>query len=827
MIDKFSYGWLDSSKRGIAETEFPKSADIVFQHNFYDGVTTPQKGSNTYARSGTATYIDSKGSFSSLSANTLGIPEFPFNDTETTGGYYSGGYITNSLTYSEDMSQAAWVAIGTASLSADTITGAATDDGVEQQPSIAAASKEFLFSCVLWVTSGTPTVMIKITDNTESEQGIKSVRLSTTPRRFDVYKKFTSGASGNVKVQIISDSNTIKASFLQLEDRTSGNTDVRRRTTPRRYVPTTTAAATSGSDTYTVPNSIISQCETKGSVSMWVWDTFDNHDFETGGDGTYWISLNAEKLAIIKSANGEVAFWLNSNKVAVASDTVSVAPRRWVHWCITWDTDADQYYIYKNGTQVGSGTTSLSGGGFTTNDLRLGGYSGTAYRFWGDAYFSQVVIWKDALTSAQVSEVYQVKSDDYLPSALGTGKLFDVSLSTSFIPDTGEQDYWYYQDDSIWYFDSTTSIAEATNGVAPIGYPLNGTSKSGLMYSEDLDNQLLQSEAPATTWSVVGSPTVTDSVGSMLTNLTYGTIAGNNTEGIQQSTTIAAASNEIVGSVFASVASGTLSFKIEFEGDSGGTPETQSENHTATTTPQRFDTYASFTASATGNIRMKIILNGTGTLRVAGMQATRAHGSSQNTTYTKSAQDYIPTTTAVAAREPNWLVYTSKNNINTEKGMVIAWICPFEDANDFIGSKGPTVLGLPGHKLFEFYCHFLASTTDQKVKIDFWYGGGFVVQADADYVKYQWTQVGWAWDNSTTPGTFRVLQEGALLNSATATKTTPAERNIWIGKDGGQTFDLSPVDGFHGLIDRVQIYGEYDLATYLSDWNNNKASYGR
>lgn len=227
------------------------------------------------------------------------------------------------------------------------------------------------------------------------------------------------------------------------------------------------------------------------------------------------------------------------------------------------------------------------------------------------------------------------------------------------------------------FYDTFTSLATKTSGNACIpAFPLNGSGTRGGLYCGGArKNFVLQSEAPGTTWTAVGSPTITNDVGTFLGTISYGTIApAAANEGIEQAISLASASNTVVCSVYMSCDSGTVPVTITIEGDSGGTPETTTKQVTVTTTPQRFDHVKTFSGSATGNAKFKITIDDTSTLRLGGMQVEHTNASTFHTNMIKPSA-YIKTTTAAATTVKDNLFYTGAEIAAlSSKFTIMMWI---------------------------------------------------------------------------------------------------------------------------------------------------------
>lgn len=357
----------------------------------------------------------------------------------------------------------------------------------------------------------------------------------------------------------------------------------------------------------------------------------------------------------------------------------------------------------------------------------------------------------------------------------GITPIFSVDLKTSIVPTVGDAGS-HSRAATLYYFDTATTMSTVSSGNPAVGAYCPGNSiTSGMYIGGKVTNRILQSEAPATTWTQVGTPTsVNNSQGTFVGNITYGTIvAAASGDGIQQSSADAAASQKRVASFWASTASGTESFDITLEGDSGGTPETSTRTILATTTPTRFHHYASFTASATGNIRFKITMNSAGTLRLGGMMLNLTGGTTQEP-YLKSPVEYVKTTTGTAVAVVDDLNYPA-TNYDPLLGHYSVWICPEWEYSDFLAGVGPTLMGALGHG-GDFLFHFLNGDYDFKYDVT-----QVASNNDMRIQRYRWTKLSISWDHAKPE--YKIYRDGDLIDSGTNSVSAQSAQVIRIGND--------------------------------------------
>lgn len=826
----------DKIKGGSQVVVLPQQGNLIFQHNMTS--TTPEVGSYTYTRSGTIVTEAKTGDVVQAGTNTLPLGGGRPGGSEVMTGAWLGGAVRNWLTYSEQFDQ--WAGVGTGLVTAqsgldplgtnnaDLISGSTSGDGVEQDTTITAGTnRPFVFSVWLKSNSGSAlSVKIRVRDD-GNEGGEVICPLTSSWKRFQVPKIFEGGITGSIRVQIIVDNTSDCLAWgAQLEDFNSTSAGRRERFSgANAYVATTAAAVTAGGHTYTIPNSIVSNCTTTGTLSMWVLPVTDPADW-TNSHG-YAASINQEVFAVVPRPDEGIYMTINNQPRGITNTDAlySFSTDRWNHILVTWDTNNDVYKVFRDGLLLNTNTTASSAINISTNDLHIGRNSVSLAYTHADMFFGPIALWDVALSDAEAYQAFQTHSNDGIRANPGTGKLFSVALGTSPVPTIGDVIYHanHRSKGQPYYADSTTSIAPSGGLVRPVpAYYLNGDNVGGLEFmGGTVTNLMLQSEAPATTWAAVGAPTVTNAVGTFLGTLSYGTIAGTTGEGIEQASGTATASNEFVGSVYMSVASGTLDVDLILQGSTGGTPETTTNTVTVTTTPTRYNVYASFTASATGNCEFQILLGANGTVRLSGMMLEEMNGNQFATNFMKVGSAYVKTTTTTASYNGSGIHYRMSDSINYNIGSLKAWgFNHAQNPTDYIGGNGPTVLGAPGQNN-NFYMHHEIDM------LDFSAYGQIVNRLNSfTATRGQWKQYVWTWDFATPE--FKVYVDGALQQTVTTlnnpTITYMLHRTAMIGYD----YKQGAHDSWNGALDLIEIWGSVLTDAEVSAaWTAEKATYGR
>ncbi|MBK7497359.1 MAG: laminin G domain-containing protein [Candidatus Omnitrophica bacterium] len=752
-----------------------------------------------------------------------------YNGSETMKGFLAHGAVQNYLTYSEDFANAAWDAVGTGSgTAADAIVGSAAGDGVTQASASAADSNSYVGSVFLWTTSGTAVVRLLLKDE-GSQWGFTDCPVTTVERRFQVPHAFLSG-TGNVSMQIlVGDTSTVRARGAQLEQITSGTGQRRQRAMASPYVKTTSAAASCGTGAYLIPNAIIADAATKGTIAFWFLTDLDFTD-KTSQTGTTFFSSNFDLISL---TSGMYNNWLQINNVIVAQTPTGLlhsamkGPQadRWTHFAATWDADANIARIYLNGEEIAEGTDAFAPIVWGEYDLNIGAYvnGSTPYaQYAAEGAFGQVVMWKKALSAEEVLQTYQTKQAIAERPAPGTGLIFSVDLGTSPIPTVGDDEHWWGVTNNVpyYYYDTpTTAKATAINEYPAPSYALNGENVGGWRVAADATNLILQSEDPTTTWTQVGTPTAVIKDGASFGEISLGAIINNAAnQGIQQSVAAAVASKSYQASVYVKAGAGTINGALIIEGDSGGTPETATQAFAATTTMQRVWVATTFTGAATGNIRMKIIITdaAASALLFGGMQLQL--GLENTGVYNKNGSPYIKTTTTAKTIGHTQIHYRASDSFNVNKGTLVAWayLEGGLGAVDWPGN-GPSIIGAPG-QFCEFYYHF-----GDGIQNRFEYGGvqGAAV-GNADMTAGQWYHLAITWDKAAE--TYAVYQNGVLIDEGTEPSPySLTYRKFIMGGD----YMFAEMDYWQGSVKLFRIWGEAKDATFIdADFDSTKASYG-
>lgn len=821
------------------EAPIPQPENIVFQQNFYDGVTTPSIGSATYTRSGSVCVPTTDGTaLTEFGSNAMPIGVRRYQGSETLSGAYFAGAINNYLKYSEDFSQAEWVkSTGVTvdadeeawildGVSADLITGDSAGDSVTQTSARTVGNLRYVWSVWLKTVSGTAEVTLKVADE-GTQSGITTAAVTTTWNRFQIAHTFVSG-TGAAVASIIVDDQAVLACGAQLEEFVVSGTSQRQRYgTANWYVRTGAATASAGNSSYIMPNAIVTEITTKGSWAAWVCTDVDVvTDYIRINESQYFWSVAAEKFALSSRSSEGPLLWINdAGAVPPTSGTLnftnSLPSDQWTHLAVTWDTDAEEYKTYQDGVLTVSSTTARTPPVVGANNMNIGGYGTPTAAYGADAVFSEFIFWDNPLTADEVASLYSRKQAIAKRAAPGTGTLMEVDFRTSPVPTTGDTRFEYNRrgNGTPYYYDSETSTVVSAMDAYPLqAYPLNpptAVAAGGMAFFPRTTNHILQSEAIETTWVPVGAPTLTEAGGTFLGSINYGTIDGDATEGIEQTTAFNAASSELNFSVYASVASGTLDFTLELEGASGGTPETKtSDTFTATTTPQRFTFGATaFTGAATGLAKAAILLSATGVLRVGGFMLEKRRVTGEEI-HIYAPNNYIKTTTATVSTLTSNIIYRALDSINYTKGSFMAWGFLYaSNPSEWISPEGPSFFGAPGGQATNAYFHILRGQMD-----NIYSGRQYRMATDSFSVnRNEWHMYGYTWDASSgTDVTLKMYFDGqpvAASTTGTFVSTLKKRRFIFAGDENHVS-----LDSWCGSVGQFRIAGHAYSDAEMEDW---------
>lgn len=176
-------------------------------------VPTVGSGSATFTRATTKMFKNDEGRWITIKSGAVGLA--------------GARVVQNLILGSEDLTNASWALLGSASRTASTLTLTASEsDGIQQittTPQEISASKTFTVSAIMSVASGTLKCRFKCTHSAVSDYFSSDITVTTTPIRYEFTKTFTSAAgNGYVNVGVVQsttpNSGTISITQYALED---------------------------------------------------------------------------------------------------------------------------------------------------------------------------------------------------------------------------------------------------------------------------------------------------------------------------------------------------------------------------------------------------------------------------------------------------------------------------------------------------------------------------------------------------------------------------------------------------------------------------------
>lgn len=255
---------------------------------------------------------------------------------------------------------------------------------------------------------------------------------------------------------------------------------------------------------------------------------------------------------------------------------------------------------------------------------------------------------------------------------------FQADLTSSITPEIGSAGSFSRGTGRV-YWDSPTTMALLGNDApACPAYQIDVSSaEGGLGLWSGTKNYLLRSDEPATTWDAIGGEDVIIENGSdsWFNYIGFGSIQGGSGNGISQVTALTAADVTALASFWAQADGSPVTVRITIEGDSGGTPETATQDVTITANePARYYFYKDFTGSATGSVKVSITLQQDGKIYIGGMMLEDKETSAFTDHWTRIPGPQIKTTAAAVTHDPEVLTYPAANITNVEQFTFSAWV---------------------------------------------------------------------------------------------------------------------------------------------------------
>ena len=427
------YGAYGSSGGGAVNVPTP-----LFSLDAYNNTITPTIYAGTaptFTRSGSKVYYDSPTSLSSKTANNFLSPAYLFNNNKQTGIYIGQGSQNHCL-HSENQSDAAWVDVGTVTVTAndavapdgattaDELSAGADDSGKSQESALAAASLKAVYSVYI-KRSGSSDVNVTLSisgTGATPETVTKSVVATSIWTREYVYVAFTASATGNITCSHTIDTNgeAIYVWGAQLQ-RIEGGDYPTNLKIPTDYVATVGAIANSTVDVLTASANNFTGTESVGSSSIWFMPLANfglspaTNDLATGGS-QYLYSFSTSHLNSVAlgrdggTGEGKIFFLFNSG--TMINQTQEITSNDWHNIVITWNNSANPaagtFKLYLDGSLINTSSVVRTSPVYGATNIRLlnNGWGGAFNGSNSNGLLGQFKFWNVDLSGSQVEMEY-------------------------------------------------------------------------------------------------------------------------------------------------------------------------------------------------------------------------------------------------------------------------------------------------------------------------------------------------------------------------------------------------------------------------------------
>lgn len=408
--------------------------------------------------------------------------------------------------------------------------------------------------------------------------------------------------------------------------------------------------------------------------------------------------------------------------------------------------------------------------------------------------------------------------------------LFHASFDSSITPEIGSGGT-FTRNSIRTYFSDASTISTVTANNPAVGATLAGVANGrGILLEGDHDQYILQSEAPATTWSSVGSPTsINNSVGTFYGSVGHGSIVcTGDGDGIEQQAPSLTVDSDIkydiryVASVIAATNSGTVDFEIEIEGTVAGTETGTSTTFVAQGNERRFDFYHEF-SGAVSDVTMRILCKEAGTLYIGGMMLEDV-GLGGDVSELSVASSYIPSTTSQVATAIDDLTYNTSGHIDFEQGTFTAWIMAPYDNTEIIDPNERKRFFNVNSNVMGFHREWTTAHPNGGLVVAYGSGGNEHYNQDHTFSKDTWYQYAFSWDNRNPNTLIKVYRDGEKVGASYVEDvTTPTGTSFALGAINPTTTAF-----LFGIMSDVKIYGEpLSDEQMVAAYNKEKGTYAK
>ncbi len=212
---------------------------------------------------------------------------------------------------------------------------------------------------------------------------------------------------------------------------------------------------------------------------------------------TKWISGNAAWSSYVAKSTGILSFWISTNgstQIQINSNT-NVNDGNWHHFTGINDGTNIKLYIDGNLENTGTGGTIYN----STQNVLIGKTNQNSFLFSGS--ISNASIWNTALTSTQVSEIY----NQGLPSNLNSHSAYSNLVSWWQL---GENSSF---DGNDWIVADEKGTNNGTSTGMPVGALVNGVGTTANGVSSGMSEGNLVGDAPYSTANAISTNMVVTS----------------------------------------------------------------------------------------------------------------------------------------------------------------------------------------------------------------------------------------------------------------------------------------------------------------------------
>jgi hypothetical protein len=411
-------------KRNVGTIPLPRPGNIIFKADLVNNITPSIGTAGSFARTGSVYYANSSTSLAVASGSIAAQPAFAYGGSGVGSGVQIAGARKNFITFSDDLSNAAWTTVGTLSVNnyagtgspdpgvpnSTQLTASSNTSGRKFDSGVLAANNTFIGSIyVRSVFGGNTSGKLSLLGTGGSEQVDTSFTTGTSTSvwtRVTVAKAFSGTAAGNASMQITIDSSssTLFAVFAQIEQVNAASFVINRNAQPSPFIRTTGAVGTTNPDNLNYPSSNINPG--LGTISAWVIPPCSNTD-QAGSTGLYALSMNVNDVALVLSPTGVSGIYAGASFTGSTTYAINTP----IHIAYGFDDANNLQAVYKNGVSVGTSAAAITAPVAST--FNIGATTSLASQSAVDGPVSRVRIWNVKLSDTEVTQIFNSERGFY------------------------------------------------------------------------------------------------------------------------------------------------------------------------------------------------------------------------------------------------------------------------------------------------------------------------------------------------------------------------------------------------------------------------------